>query len=205
VTVLVGRAPAGEPEAVLDGLQRAARRRAAAVLAGVQGERLVAIVGAADPPAVATALAAEFGDGPVVLGPQVVDLSEAATSATAALAGLQAAPAWPGAPRPVSAEELLPERAIAGDPVARERLVEDIYSPLTGAGGHVLETVAAYLESGESLEATARLLFVHPNTVRYRLRRVAEVTGANPTDPRDGFRLRIALALGRLARDDNAL
>ncbi|MHB2022924.1 MAG: PucR family transcriptional regulator, partial [Mycobacteriales bacterium] len=198
VAVLVGRAPPGEPEVVLDGLQRAARRGGAYVLAGVQGERLVAIVGASDPTAAAVALAGEFAQGPVVLGPEVPDLAAASASAASALAGLRAAPAWPTAPRPVAASALLPERALAGDPSARQQLVEEVYSPLLRAGGHILETVAAYLESAGSLEATARLLFIHPNTVRYRLRRATELTGAAPTDPRDALRLRIALVLGRL-------
>jgi DNA-binding PucR family transcriptional regulator len=43
-------------------------------------------------------------------------------------------------------------------------------------------------------------LFVHPNTVRYRLRRIAEITGRVPGDPRDSLVLRIGLAVGRLAR-----
>jgi DNA-binding PucR family transcriptional regulator len=34
--------------------------------------------------------------------------------------------------------------------------------------------------------------------VRYRLRRVAEVCGRSPTDPRDLFTLQVALAAGRL-------
>ncbi len=46
----------------------------------------------------------------------------------------------------------------------------------------LLETVAAFLDTGGALEATARALFVHANTVRYRLRRVAEVCGEAPTD-----------------------
>ena len=53
-----------------------------------------------------------------------------------------------------------------------------------------------------SLEATARALFVHPNTVRYRLRRATDVTGYAATDARDAFTLHIALVLGRLAADD---
>jgi DNA-binding PucR family transcriptional regulator len=48
------------------------------------------------------------------------------------------------------------------------------------------------------LEACARSLYVHPNTVRYRLRRVGEVTGYSPTDARDAFVLRIALVVARL-------
>ena len=48
------------------------------------------------------------------------------------------------------------------------------------------------------LESCARALFVHPNTVRYRLRRVAELTGRSPTDPRDALVLRFALLAARL-------
>ena len=53
-----------------------------------------------------------------------------------------------------------------------------------------------YLEQGSSLEATARLLFVHPNTVRYRLRRVAELTDYTPSSGRDGFTLWVAIVAG---------
>ena len=48
------------------------------------------------------------------------------------------------------------------------------------------------------MEAAARALFVHANTVRYRLRRIHEVSGYSPTDPRDAYALRLALTLGRL-------
>jgi DNA-binding PucR family transcriptional regulator len=130
----------------------------------------------------------------------VPDLLAAGLSATAAVAGLLAAPAWPDAPRPVLATDLLPERAIAGDPLARQQLVRDIYRPLVSSGTALVETASAFLEQASSLEAAARLLFVHPNTVRYRLRRVAEITGYTPTEPRDAFALRLALALGRLER-----
>jgi DNA-binding PucR family transcriptional regulator len=42
-------------------------------------------------------------------------------------------------------------------------------------------------------------LFVHPNTIRYRLRKAADLTGCDATDPRDALVLRIALTVGRLA------
>jgi DNA-binding PucR family transcriptional regulator len=114
---------------------------------------------------------------------------------------LRSAGAWPDAPRPVAADDLLPERAIAGDPAARRQLVEEIYRPLLAAGPTILETVAVYLEQASSLEATARMLFVHPNTVRYRLRRVTEITGFSATSARPAFAVRIALTLGRLGDD----
>jgi DNA-binding PucR family transcriptional regulator len=77
-------------------------------------------------------------------------------------------------------------------------LLEHIYRPLAKAGDVLLETVTAFLEVGGSLEATARALFVHPNTVRYRLRRVGELCGESPTTPRGAYAIHIALTLGRL-------
>jgi DNA-binding PucR family transcriptional regulator len=200
VVVVVGNAPDAEAETVVDEIRRAARVAHLDVLAGVQGDRLVAIVGgAADPLRSTRALVAQFGPGPVVVGPVVADLLGAGASAAAAVAGLYAAPAWPDAPRPVPADELLPERALAGDTLARERLVREVYRPLQSTGTALVETVSVFLEQTSSLEATARALFVHPNTVRYRLRRVTEVSGYAPSDPRQALTLRVALALGRLA------
>jgi DNA-binding PucR family transcriptional regulator len=114
------------------------------------------------------------------------------------VAGLRAAPAWPDAPRPVLAAELLPERALDGDEAARAELLADVYEPMLRGGAALVETVTTYLEQGFSLEAAARLLFVHPNTVRYRLRRVSELTGLTATSGRSGFTLWVAIVLGRL-------
>ncbi|MEU8613767.1 helix-turn-helix domain-containing protein, partial [Actinoplanes sp. NPDC048791] len=109
-----------------------------------------------------------------------------------------AARAWPGAPNPVAADDLLPERAMAGDSEARRALRHDVYGALSRAGGGLLETLDAFFAAGGVLESAARELFVHPNTVRYRLKRVAEVTSLSPLDGRDAFALRMALTIGRL-------
>ncbi|HEX6756030.1 MAG TPA: helix-turn-helix domain-containing protein [Mycobacteriales bacterium] len=199
VAVVIGPAPPGQPEQVLDAVQRAAKIAGVEVLAGVPGERLVVVLGGvADAVAGTRPLLPEFGPGPVVIGPTVADLGAAGASARAAMAGSRAAAGWPGAPRPVRAEDLLPERALAGDEEARRTLVQDVYRPLADAGATLLDTVAAYAESGGTLEGAARELFIHPNTVRYRLRRVTEVCGRTPTDPRDLLTLQVALILGRL-------
>jgi hypothetical protein len=58
----------------------------------------------------------------------------------------------------------------------------------------------AYLDSGGAIEACARALFVHPNTVRYRLKRIGDFTGRDPTTPRDAYVLRVASTVGRLRR-----
>ena len=62
-----------------------------------------------------------------------------------------------------------------------------------------LETLVRYLSEGRSVEATARATFLHANTVRYRLRKVAQVTGYDPLDARAAYVLQVAITLGRLA------
>jgi DNA-binding PucR family transcriptional regulator len=98
----------------------------------------------------------------------------------------------------VTAEALLPERALAGDMEARRTLRHDAYAALAKAGSGLLETLDAFFATGGVLESAARELYVHPNTVRYRLKRVAEVTGLSPLDGRDAYALRLALTIGRL-------
>jgi PucR C-terminal helix-turn-helix domain/GGDEF-like domain len=199
VAVAVGRSPGGEAAAVVHVVYRAARRIGVDVLGGVHGDRLVLVLGgAADPLAATEKLLVGFGDGPVVVGPAVPSLDEATESARAALAGYRAAPAWPAAPRPVAAHDLLPERALAGDVEARRILRQDVYGALVRSGGELLETLDAFFAAAGVLESAARALYVHPNTVRYRLRRVAEVTSLAPIQGRDAYALRVALTIGRL-------
>ena len=129
----------------------------------------------------------------------MTDLSSASPSVQEALAGLAAVAGWPDAPRPVAATQLLAERAVLGEPAARRRLLEEVYIPLQAAGGDLLATAAAYLEGGGSVEGTGRALFLHPNTVRYRLKKLTDVIGHDLTSPRDALVVRLALLLGRTA------
>jgi hypothetical protein len=199
VAVAVGQSPGGEAAAVLHIVHRLARRMGVDVLGGVHGSRLILVLASASDPLAATEkLLAGFGEGPVVVGPGVPTLDEASESARAALAGFRAAPAWPAAPRPVAAADLLPERALAGDPEARRILRQEVFGSLVRAGGELLETLDGFFAAGGVLESAARGLYIHPNTVRYRLRRVGEVTGLSPLLPREAFALRIALTIGRL-------
>jgi len=198
VTVVAGRTPTGSSASAVDAIRRAAARRKVEALAAVQGRRLVIILGRTTTPAdIVTAVADLFGDGPIVLGPTVPHLFAAGRSARAAINGLAAADGWPQAPRPVSADELLPERVLVGDVHARRMLIERIATPLR-VHDVLLDTATAYLDTG-GLESAARVLFVHPNTVRYRLGRIAELTGYDLTHPRDGYAVRLALTLARLS------
>jgi hypothetical protein len=199
VAVVLGRVPAQRIESdVFEEVRRTALSCGMDALCATQGERLVVILGGVDDPhKAALRVVDHFGEGPVVVGPVAPDLSHAHSSARSALSAHRSATGWPQAPRPVRSDELLPERALAGDGHARRSLVDDVYLPLLGARGTLIETLSAYFGHGGSIEATARTLFVHPNTVRYRLKQAAEVTGLTPTRPRDAFTIQIALILGR--------
>ncbi|WP_307864571.1 helix-turn-helix domain-containing protein [Allobranchiibius sp. CTAmp26] len=197
IVVVVGTAPAGPGAETVDSLRREALRRDLPLLAAVQRRRLIAIIGGVDDVlAAVSAITSQWADGPVVIGPKVPHLYAAGRSARAALAGQGAAPAWPEAPRPCLADELLPERALAGDTRARRRLVDKVARTMADHPA-LYETATAYLDQG-SLEATARLLFVHPNTVRYRLGRIHDLTDCDLTRPREAFTVRLALAISHL-------
>jgi hypothetical protein len=197
-TALAAQAPSGALEPRLEDLRGHARHSGLFVLTGEAAGGLLVVVGGSGKPAVAVKqIAAALPDGPVVVGPVVDELAQAATCVREALAGLAAVAAWPAAPRPVQASELLAERAVLGDESARSRLLEQVYGPLSSSGGDLLVTASAFLETGGALEATARELYVHANTVRYRLRKVAELVGLDLTDPRDAQVARVAFVIGR--------
>ncbi|WP_084351634.1 PucR family transcriptional regulator [Millisia brevis] len=202
-TVLVGSPPPEQGVSVVGTMHDVAARHGRAALAVVQGSRLVVLVsgplfGSPGASAFLHELMTIFSSDPVVIGPTTRSLATAHSSAAEALAGMVAVHGWRGAPRPVYAGELLPERALLGDPAAVTALLEQIVSPLAKAGSSLSDTLDAYLDSGGAVETCARQLFVHPNTVRYRLRRVTEVTGRDPTDSRDAYVLRVAATVGRL-------
>ncbi|WP_291052619.1 helix-turn-helix domain-containing protein [Herbiconiux sp.] len=227
VSVLVGTTPR---QVDVDQLRRTARHLNADLLIGVQGGRLVLVIGRAQPANglnpldaavpeeetsaappetalsfldIATKLEPGFGPGYLVLGHEVPSLVDASRSAKAALAGFAVARAWRNAPRPMLADDLLPERALAGDPLARSTLVNRVYRPLQDQSPELMTTLWCYLDNGRSLEATARELFVHPNTVRYRLKRVTQVIGWDATGAREALILQSALILGSMNDHDS--
>lgn len=206
LAVAIGGTPAAAigGSSGLDSLRKAADEHALSLLASVQGSRLVIVVAGptieTDVQVIDTVsrLTDYFGPGPIVVGPLVSDLRQAHQSARAAMSGARVAGAWPEGPRVLGARDLLPERALAGNGSARRELVETIYQPLAAAGGDLLETCAAFLHHGCSVEATSRALYVHANTVRYRLKRINDVTGYSPSSARDSYVLHLAITLGLL-------
>ncbi|MFE5794863.1 PucR family transcriptional regulator [Streptomyces sp. NPDC056503] len=77
---------------------------------------------------------------------------------------------------------------VAAAPAEAAHLVEVTLGPVldlpAAERSRLLQTLEQWFASGGSAGATAQSLFVHPNTVRYRLRRVEELTGRPLSDPR---------------------
>ncbi|MFI2640830.1 PucR family transcriptional regulator [Streptomyces sp. NPDC018610] len=75
---------------------------------------------------------------------------------------------------------------------ARNELAQ-LVRPLT-TRPQLLDTVRTCLRCGLSRRDTAQALCVHPNTVDYRLRRAAEITGLDVTSGPDALRARVAVS-----------
>jgi DNA-binding PucR family transcriptional regulator len=83
--------------------------------------------------------------------------------------------------------------------VSDDRLVEFVkrhLGPLAehdrARGGSLMPTLKAFLEAGEQ-QAAARRLRIHPNTLRYRLDRIREVSGVELDDSETRLNLAVAL------------
>ena len=63
--------------------------------------------------------------------------------------------------------------------------------------GSLVSTLRAYLETGEQQQAATRLR-VHPNTLRYRLDRIREISGVDLEDPETRLNLAVALRVQAL-------
>ncbi|GAA1410895.1 PucR family transcriptional regulator [Glutamicibacter uratoxydans] len=204
IRILVGTTPPSNSASFISALRRLATRYSRDSLVSVLGERSVLMLSDTKfEEADLGRLTRFFGPGPLVYSPLAPTVKDMHLAAQAAIAGFAAARAWPQAPNPVGADDLWPERAFNGDPLARQDLLAEIFQPLQQASNGLLETLTSYLALGHSLEGTARELFVHANTVRYRLKRVSEVTGWDPLVARDAFVLQSALVIGRLAESNS--
>ncbi len=100
----------------------------------------------------------------------------------------------------------VPELGLTGllAAVADERLTDyatRLLGPLVehdrSRNGSLVATLRAYLETGEQQEAAKRLR-VHPNTLRYRLDRIREISGVDLEDSETRLNLAVALRVQSL-------
>ena len=101
----------------------------------------------------------------------------------------------------VAAKDLLVYRMLLRDRSAIADLVNATLRPLMAARGGaipLLETLAAYYETGGNTTETARRLHLSVRAVTYRLERVASLSGRDPTNPADRYTLNTAVLGAKL-------
>ncbi|MBE1577722.1 PucR family transcriptional regulator [Amycolatopsis roodepoortensis] len=86
---------------------------------------------------------------------------------------------------------------VAYDPDEGRRLADEVFGAVLDLSAEerdvLLETLDAYFSVGGSSERAAQVLHCHANTVRYRLRRIRELTDRSLTEPRQVAELVAAL------------
>ncbi|HEX9713721.1 MAG TPA: helix-turn-helix domain-containing protein [Actinomycetota bacterium] len=123
-------------------------------------------------------------------------LAELAPCYREASIALAAARASSGAPT-VSYGEMLIEELILRERGVSKRLATQLLEPLD-AHPELKHTLVEYIEHGPSLPAVAKRLFLHPNTVSYRLSRIRDLTGRDPKTPAGIAELFLALRASQL-------
>lgn len=180
-------------------------------LVASRGGRLVAIVGAAagsEADQVARALARVLGHqhpddagGPapswrIVVGRSYPGPSGVVRSFEEAAEALDVAQRLGLAGPVASAADLLIYQVLLRDREAITDLVRTVLVPLDRARGGaapLLATLAAYFSCGGVATAAARQLHLSVRAVTYRLARVRELTGRDPSEPPDGLILQVAV------------
>ena len=125
------------------------------------------------------------GDAPMPIGvSHAVEMGALASVFRLATRALETALAI-GRDGIVGIDDLGLHAAVVADRDIAELMVERYLRPfeeLGASGTAVLDTVERYVENNSALERTAKELYVHTNTVRYRLSRFEAVTGRSLRD-----------------------
>jgi len=101
----------------------------------------------------------------------------------------------------VQARDLLVYRVLGRDQAALVDLVHALLDPLTqsrGGAEPLLRTLETYFATGAVATETARQLHMSVRTVTYRLAKVKNLTGHDPTNPAQRLALHMAVLGARL-------
>jgi purine catabolism regulator len=79
------------------------------------------------------------------------------------------------------------------------RLAEQTLGPLLDYdrqhGTSLVRTLGFYLESGRNLETSARAMYIHVNTLKYRLKRIQEIARLDINDAEQRFNVHLAVKI----------
>ncbi|MDT0327960.1 helix-turn-helix domain-containing protein [Nocardiopsis lambiniae] len=83
------------------------------------------------------------------------------------------------------------------DPSLRDPRVDRLVEYDRGGGSELVRSLSAYLEEFGDARAAADRLHIHPNTLRYRVRRAAEISGIDLSDPGERLFTQLQLMMER--------
>lgn len=135
---------------------------------------------------------ASIGGTPVTAGAVATEPAQVAAGAVLAKEILGVARAFGRPPGLYQLADLLVEYQLTRPSAAREQLAR-LLDPVS-ADPDLVTTLRTFLDCGHNRQRAARLMHVHPNTVDYRLRKIAQLTGLDATRPQDLPRIVAALA-----------
>jgi sugar diacid utilization regulator len=103
--------------------------------------------------------------------------------------------------RAVRLDEVLVDRLLESSESA-QRILKETLRPLLNYDAArktaLVPTLRAYLDARLNVTKSAEVLFVNPNTIVYRLRRIKELSGRDPHDPDDLLVLSLAIKMADL-------
>lgn len=79
-----------------------------------------------------------------------------------------------------------------------ESTLKSLAYPKTKEDEELLKTIQFYLDSQCEISETSRKLYIHRNTVKYRIEKTEAITELSFQDPADSLRVRVALLIGTL-------
>ena len=88
---------------------------------------------------------------------------------------------------------------------ARQDFIAHLFHGCSERGrGEIMDFLSVYFHGNGSIQAVAKALCLHKNTVQYRLRRIHKLTRLDPRDLRNAAVFEIALAIHKTLRSDAA-
>ena len=106
-----------------------------------------------------------------------------------------------GSERVHRSADLLVQRVLVRDEAAMRELVAAALGPLLSARGGpepLLATLEAYFAAGGNASSSARSMHLSVRALTYRLEKIADLTGRDPSDPVQRFELQTAVVGARL-------
>lgn len=84
-----------------------------------------------------------------------------------------------------------------------ESTLQTLAYPETKDDVELVQTIETYLDCQCEIAETSRKLFIHRNTVKYRIDKAEEMLELSFRDPADSLRMRVALVIGRILLEED--